>query len=494
MQDSEPLAHASESSAPGPRLWRHLRQELKHLEGPLRPPDWYRAHVPESLRKVVRVGIWTARWFRQRAYVLGCAAKSGWDLLRGRSINRTSDAEQHRQTKLRLFLDDSAARIRFPGCEQPLVSILILNYNRADQLLECLESVKAHTNDVPHELIVADNASTDRAPEVLNRVDGANVLLNEENLGFIRGNNGAAIHARGRYLLLLNNDTIVTPGWLSALVNTLEQYPDCGAVGPRFLYPDGRLQEAGSTCWADGHVDQVGIYGDAFGPEFQHVREVDYVSGACLLIRTELFRRLGGFDERYVPCYYEDNDLCFGVRDQGQRVVYQPASVIFHHGPSAAGIKRTEAQCRTNRVKFAEKWATALRDRVEGRMQNDKIAARELRPGLRVLLIDVSSSIAADELADRGCVVTFVPQGECEREKMLRLRQRGVEVLPGEGDSVQAMFRKRFGCFEAVLVGSVPGRVELLALARRRLPITPRYEALADLVSAHLPDVLRQAS
>jgi GT2 family glycosyltransferase len=450
------------SNSPGPRLWRHLRNELKQLDRRLRPLSWYRAYIPEVLRKLVRLASCSVHWFTERPV----------------EPPRPSDADRRRQSNLRRWLMDASTRIVFPGHPEPLVSIIILSYNRADQLLECLESVRNHTNDVPYEMIIADNASTDSAIDVLKHVDNATVLRERENLGFIRGNNQAARMARGRYLLFLNNDTIVTPRWLSSLVETMETYPDCGVVGPKFLYPDGRLQEAGIICWSNGHVDQCGIHGDPLVPEFQHVREVDYVSGACLLIRTDVFRRLGGFDERYVPCYYEDSDLCFGVRSQGQCVVYQPASVIFHHGPSAAGLARTEAHCAANRQKFVMKWADALRHRIKGQMPGDLILARDIRPGLRVLLIDAPTSNAADELADQGCVVTFVPRGRCD--SMFRLRQRGIEVLPGDDAAVLALMTKRLGCFETVVVGSIDDREQLLELARTRLPLTPRFEDVAS--------------
>jgi O-antigen biosynthesis protein len=406
-------------------------------------------------------------------------------------------ADRRRRARLDRFLTLPHARLAFPACSDPVVSILVLNYNRADQLLECLESIRTHTNDVPYELIVADNASTDRAPELLRRLDNARVLPFRENLGFVRGNNAAAGHARGRHLLLLNNDTIVTRGWLLRLVQTTETWPRCGAAGPRFLCTDGRLQEAGTMCWANGSVNQYGIYGDAHAPEYQHVREVDYCSGACLLVRTDLFRRLGGFDERFAPCYYEDTDLCFGVRSLGYSVVYQPAAVIYHHGPTEASVARTIEMCEANRDTFADKWRVALATHPRGEMPGDLIGSRDRRPGLRVLAIDRGTSFAVDILAADGAVVTFVPAGRsAPAADVFRLRRLGVEVIPGGRRALDDVCRTRFGCFEAVLVGSFAGADAVAALARRSFPATPVFRDVAALQAHRRPagDAIRKAS
>jgi GT2 family glycosyltransferase len=225
----------------------------------------------------------------------------------------------------------------------PLVSIVVLCCNKVGLTRACLRQLLETTPADLYELIIIDNASSDETHTYLMglrqecsspRID---VLTNDRNLGFVGGNNQAAVVARGKYLVLLNNDTRPRVGWLEALVRMPEQDPGVGVVGAKLVFPDGRLQEAGGIVFRDGSGCNYGKWQDPSLPEFNHVREVDYVSGACLLVRAELFRRLGGFDERYAPAYFEDTDLCFAVRKAGFKVVYQPEAVVEHHEGGTAG-------------------------------------------------------------------------------------------------------------------------------------------------------------
>ena len=166
--------------------------------------------------------------------------------------------------------------------------------------------------------------------EALADVTGLRIVTNDENLGFLRSCNRAAAQARGRYLVLLNNDTLVLPGWLDALLQTAKDGEDVGAVGAKLIYPNGLLQEAGGIVWQDGSAWNWGRGEDPEDPRFQYVRQVDYCSAACLLVPKALFDELGGFDDRYAPAYYEDTDLCFAIRARGKRVLYQPAAQVVH--------------------------------------------------------------------------------------------------------------------------------------------------------------------
>ena len=133
-------------------------------------------------------------------------------------------------------------------------------------------------------------------------------------------------HARGEFVFFLNNDTQVSAGWLDSLVAVFDQHQDAGIVGSRLLFPDGKLQEAGGIVWDDGSGWNFGRLDDPEKPEFNYLKEVDYVSGAALMIRSSLLTELDRFDERFVPAYYEDTDLAFAVRDAGFKVFMQPRS------------------------------------------------------------------------------------------------------------------------------------------------------------------------
>ena len=278
------------------------------------------------------------------------------------------DARFPNQAAERLVFDPKALdpeldvlTLSFPETESPVVSIIVPVYNDYRVTAHCLRALHAHLDELQMEIIVADDGSRDLTTSLEERLFGVRVIRGQ-NVGFLRNCNRAAAAARGEFVLLLNNDTAVTAGWLAPLVEVFAD-PEVGAAGPMLLFGDGRLQEAGGILWRDGSGWNFGRRDDPDKPAYSYRKDVDYVSGACLMVRRELWEQLGGFDERYAPAYYEDADLCFAVRAAGYRVVYQPASRIFHfEGVSngtdlAAGIKRYQVR---NQAVFADKWQAVL--------------------------------------------------------------------------------------------------------------------------------------
>ncbi len=251
--------------------------------------------------------------------------------------------------------------------ETPLVSIVVPVHNQWQFTLWCLRSIWANSGDVSYEVIVADDASTDETLDIRRIVENVTVLRNDPAaggpLGFLTNCNRAAAKARGKYVLFLNNDTLLHSDCLKALVQVAEQDPKIGLVGCKILSADGRLQEAGGIIWRDATGWNYGRGDDPELPDYNYLRETDYCSGAAILVRRELWENIGGFDERFVPAYYEDTDLAFEIRQRGYRVMYQPGAVVVHFEGASHGIDVTQGVKRhqiVNRKRFREKWKTVL--------------------------------------------------------------------------------------------------------------------------------------
>jgi GT2 family glycosyltransferase len=259
-------------------------------------------------------------------------------------------------TPAETLLKMERARLRVPSSDAPEASIIVPVYNHFELTYGCLEAIAAHIEAPTYEVIVVDDCSSDATTRMLAGVDGVRVVRNDKQLGFIGACNAGAAAARGQYLVFLNNDTQVQPGWLRELRDTFDNEPTAGFVGSKLIYPDGRLQEAGGVIRRDGRAALIGRNADPNDPRFSYLRRADYCSGASIMVPRELFESLGGFDTHFAPAYYEDTDLACRVRQAGREVFYQPLSVVVHYegmtgGTSVAtGIKRHQV---VNEAKFA---------------------------------------------------------------------------------------------------------------------------------------------
>jgi O-antigen biosynthesis protein len=339
-------------------------------------------------------------------------------------------------------LEKSIRPLSFVEASEPKATIIVPMYGKPLFTYTCLKSIHASTSPGSYEVIVVDDGSPEVAANALLPVTGVRFIRNDTNLGFVGSCNKAAALARAATLVLLNNDTIVTPGWLEALTAVLRDHPDAGLVGAKLVYPDGRLQEAGGILWADGSAWNYGRGDDPDRPEYNYLREVDYCSGACIAVERALYETIGGLDARFAPAYGEDSDLAFAVRQAGRKVFYQPLATVVHfEGVTsgtdlASGIKRYQI---AHQSVFVEKWADELaRHRPNGaepEFERDRWAKR------RVLAIDAcmltpdqdSGSQRTERvlrvLAKLGCKVTFVADNlEYRQPYVKHLQQAGIEV------------------------------------------------------------------
>jgi GT2 family glycosyltransferase/SAM-dependent methyltransferase/glycosyltransferase involved in cell wall biosynthesis len=333
--------------------------------------------------------------------------------------------------------------IEFPVRDSVDVSVIIPVFNQLQFTQSSLASIQDNQADQSLEVIVVDDSSTDGTEETLPRIPGLVYLRNKENVGFVASCNRGAAKARGNYLVFLNNDTVVTAGWLSALRETFQFEPHAGLVGSKLIYPDGRLQEAGGIIWRDGSGWNRGKFDDPRKPEYNFLREVDYCSAACLMLPKSLFQSVGGFDIHYVPAYYEDTDLAFKVRAAGFKVLYQPLSEVFHFEGATGGTDistGTKKHQEINRKAFAAKWKEALATKPA----NGDVAALEQLPQgyKRILVIDHSLPMPDRDsgslrmfqiltiLPHLGHRVSFIPDNLANIPPYGDdLRKRGIEVV-----------------------------------------------------------------
>lgn len=329
----------------------------------------------------------------------------------------------------------------------PRASILIVCHRRSDLLASCLESIRRNVDRANAETIVLFNGTPESARAQLGELlDGVRVIVSGVNLGFSAGNNRAAAIARGEYLVFLNDDTEVRPGWLEALLRTADRHPEAGAVGSKVVHPDGRMQEAGSIIWNDGSTIGVGRGIPEASSRWDFMREVDYASACSLLVRRDLFEQIGGFDARFFPGYNEDVDLCLSVQTRGHRILYEPRSVIVHHESQTGAESRTFLILR-GRTALREKWGRTLSRFCEPRPGDPSAVAlavhRARRSPRRVLIVDdrlpnpgLGSGFgrmldAVRDLAGARYAVSFYPTASADGDRA-ELQELGVEVIEQE--------------------------------------------------------------
>lgn len=329
----------------------------------------------------------------------------------------------------------------------PKVSIIIPVYNNFAFTYNCLRSVLKHSGNLPYEIILADDCSTDLTCKIEQVVKNICVCRTPKNYRFLKNCNHAAREAKGQYILFLNNDTQVQPNWLEPLVRLMDEDSQVGMTGSKLIYPDGRLQEAGGIIWNDGSAWNYGNGKNPALPEYSYVKDVDYISGASIMIRRTLWEQFGGFDERFAPAYCEDSDLAFQVRKAGYRVVLQPRSLVVHfEGQSngndiSQGIKSYQAK---NQITFYQKWQDTLkREHLEN--GSDVFLARDHSQGKqRILVIDhmvprYDKDAGAKNVymylkafIEMGLKITFLPADYFPYQPYTaELEQMGIEVLYG---------------------------------------------------------------
>lgn len=259
-------------------------------------------------------------------------------------------------------------------------AVLVLGWNGGDDLLACLAAVTTQQGASAQVLLV-DNGSVDGSPaSVRQRFPQVQVVENGRNLGFSAGMNVGlrllmAAQPRPDVIVLLNQDTVVAPEWLAAILKPFDHDPQIGVVGCKIYYPDGHtIQHAGKWLEPGRAVSRHIGHGELDQGQFDTPGEAQSVTGAALALRVTALDAVGLFDEGYSPAYFEDDDLCWRMRRAGFRVYYQPAATLRHaESRSTADVIKRSTLMNRNRLRFVVKTYPA--DQVFG----DFVLAEQVR-------------------------------------------------------------------------------------------------------------------
>jgi GT2 family glycosyltransferase/tetratricopeptide (TPR) repeat protein len=370
------------------------------------------------------------------------------------------------------------SRLSLPTTEAPDVSVVIVLFNQVGLSLETLIGL-ADQSDARFETIIIDNASSDQTGALLERIDGAKILVNPDNLGFLKAANQGAALARGKHILFLNSDAILHESAISNAVRRIDADPGIGILGGRITLADGSLQEAGCIAYRDGTTQGYGRGEDPGHGNYRFSRDVDYTSGAFLLIRRALWRALDGFDPAYAPAYYEDSDLCFRAWRGGFRTVYAPDVLVNHlEWGSADSPAQARAMMGRNAEIFRARHREALAERpppLEADPEQDRWSASR-RP--RLLMID--DAVPSDSPSRAVQVVqtltdyqvTFLPLGRVEEawHEVHAILPSTTEVILGcPAGGLEAFLDSRAGCYAVLLVRHAD-QLSLIQQLRTRRP------------------------
>jgi GT2 family glycosyltransferase len=369
----------------------------------------------------------------------------------------------------------------------PELSVVMVTHGAQALTRRAVDALVANTEN-SFELIIVDNHSDEEMRAWLSELRDVKVIFNDSNRGFGPATNQGAAVARGEYLLLLNSDAFVHPGWLEPLRAALDE-EGVGASFPRLLHPDGSLQDAGVLLAKDGTVL---VYGDGDDPQrlcYRFRRFVDTGTAACMLMRRTVFDAFGGFDERYAPAYYEDVDLSMRLAQRGLRVLYEPRALVTHQRYGSSNTAQAAELSERNRGRFVERWADELLGRPATFRRvtpQAAIAARDAMATPRVLIASslsdpsagaVASGIMADWPSGRvtwaldGCA-----HGAWDVDPWLRI---GVEIVC---EHESTWLEDRLFHYDLVIFDPGSGGLSPIALDRTQ-PQAPRIR-LSDIAGS----------
>jgi len=388
----------------------------------------------------------------------------------------------------------------------PKISIIITTYNQVDALKRNLVSIESKSTYKNYEInIVTNNHDENSEMRRFLKTIEHPVHVFEDEYSFGAMNNFGAKKSNGEFLLFLNDDVeVLSPNWLEAFLS-LGLKESVGVVGPKLLSSNRKLQDCGGIVWGDGNAWNYGRLHDSEDPIFNYVRDVDYISGSCLFVKKEIFDKVGGFDRKFDPAYWEDVDLCFSIRNQGYEILYQPLASLVHYEGLTQGVS-TESGIKSHQIpnqkKFEEKWKSVIETHLNDSAENS-FFERNRRSGLNILYIDHyvpepdkdSGSLRTfrilSTLAHMNNKVTFWPENQKHTEPYVsELQQKGIEIIYKTNDFGKFL-EERKNLYDIAILARPHISVKFIDVIKEKIP---NCKIIYDTVDLHFLRMSREAA
>ena len=391
-----------------------------------------------------------------------------------------------------------ASSIKLALSTKPKLSIIIPVYGKIDYLSKCLYSLQGAKTQIEHEVIVVDDHGPEKVSSRFSKSNGIRLYKTPKNLGFTGACNYGAKYAKGEFLCFLNSDALVTDNWSDNLLNAYKLADNVGIVGPRLIHSNGKLQESGGIVFNNGDAANIGRDADLSDSWFKYFKDVDYVSGAALVIQTKDFKKLKGFDSRFTPAYYEDTSLCLDARYKlKKRVVVNPLSSVIHvegvtNGKDVSkGIKKYQ---EINKDKFFKKHKKDLR--YHGDSYENLWWDRDKYHKGNILIIDQCIPTPKEDSGSKdmdNIIKTllsnnlrphfFALSNRGETPETYSYYEQGVHCIFGDGNrDFRTYYNKYHELYDYILLSRVTSSSEVLDFIKE---ITPKKKIIFYTVDLH---------
>jgi GT2 family glycosyltransferase len=380
---------------------------------------------------------------------------------------------------------DSKGSVVFPSTEKPLVSIVVSGSHSCNQTRNCLRSILRNTQTLEYEVICTGESS--RQTETAENIA---CIAGPTDLAPAGSRNHGAETARGEYLVFLDNDTYVRPGWLASLMAIFSEHQNVGAAGSRLIFTSGRLAGAGGIVWKDQTIASYGRYQHPLEYQYNYVKDTDFCQPSAMMVKADVFRQLGGFDESFSSDDYRFADFCFRLREIGLRAVYQPESEVIKAEITETRLTEVQELSRADRERFFSRRAGVIESENRASTEGDYLARDRSNPERIILYVDHcipridedgASFITYQYLKamkSLGYKIILWPQdSDVSDPYTMILQQMGIEVVYG-AVSFEEYLKKNGAYLNISFIAQPAGSLPYLELLRKHTKSRILYMAM----------------